>query len=46
VHTLYNIFYLELEEVHAAIFYRKMVGHYIGALFYIHMLISVSKTDG
>lgn len=42
---LYNIFYPELEEVYAAIFYRKMARHYIGALFYIHMLISISKMD-
>lgn len=46
VHMTYNIFHPELEEARAAVFYRKMGRHYSGALFYIHMLISISKTDG
>lgn len=45
VNMLYNILYLELEEAHAAVFYLKMARYYIWDLFYIHMLISISKTD-
>jgi hypothetical protein len=45
VNILDNIFYSQSEELYSAVLSRKMVRHYDGALFYIHMLISISKTD-